>query len=103
MVERMDKLVEQIGELIALQEKSARIIEAEYAEEVAAIIRQKSKDKQRIEKALDVLLDYSYDSVILEIFRKLCKYYYNIDPQSTCFYIQGYRELWDNEGNGNNQ
>ena len=55
----MDKLVEKFGELIALQEKAARIIEVEY--------------------------------------------YYNIDPHTTCFYIQSSRELWDNEENVNNQ
>jgi hypothetical protein len=99
----MEELVEKIGELMVLQEKSARIIEAKYTGEVETIIKGSSTNRQRIEKALDVLLDFAFDANVLEIFRKLCKYYYYIDPQSTCFYIQSYRELWDNKEDEKNE
>ena len=93
----MDELMEEIGKLMVLQENSAKLVNAEYAGEVKAIIREASTDRQRIEKALDILLDFAFDANVLEIFRKLCRYYYDIAPQATCFYIQSYRELWDNE------
>jgi len=34
---------------------------------------------------------------VLIVFKKLCRYYYNIDPQATAEQVQFYRELWDNE------
>jgi len=92
----MKELVEKIGGIIAMRDEYAKIIELEYAGEVEAIIGTASKDRQRIERTLDILLDFSFKNVF-EIFRKLCKYYYNIDLDSTYSYIQGYREMWDNE------
>ena len=92
----MKELVEKIGGIIAMRDEYAKIIELEYAGEVEAIIGTASKD-QRIERTLDILLDFSFNANVFEIFRKLCKYYYNIDPDSTYSYIQGYREMWDNE------
>jgi len=68
-----------------------------YAPVVDDIIVSGCKDRRHIEAALDGMLDFCWDKTMLELFRKLCKYYYNINPQSTSEYILAYRELWDSK------
>jgi hypothetical protein len=31
------------------------------------------------------------------LYKKLCRYYYNIDPQATVEYVNAYRDMWDSE------
>ena len=40
---------------------------------------------------------FCYDEKILLLYKKLCRYYWDIDPYATAFYINLYREMWDNE------
>ena len=46
---------------------------------------------------LDILLFYETNDSLLT-FRKLCKYYFDINPQVTVDYINYYREQNDPEG-----
>ena len=46
---------------------------------------------------LDILSFYENDDTLLT-FRKLCKYYFNINPGATVDYINFYREQNDPEG-----
>ena len=32
------------------------------------------------------------------IYKKICRYYFAIDPDTTVSYIYAYRDMWDNEG-----
>ena len=52
-------------------------------------------DKQLIEKALDHLLDVALDKTVLELFKSLCRHYYFINAETTVFYVNSYREMWD--------
>ncbi len=61
------------------------------------ILRSRSRDARRIEHTLDRLLDHcDYDPALL-LYKKLCRYYFEIDPAATVGYINAYREMWDSE------
>ena len=69
-------------------------------DEIEDIIRNNLSDNMQIERKLDEMLDillfYENDDTILT-FRKLCKYYFDINPQATVAYINYYREQNDPE------
>lgn len=62
---------------------------------VELLIRSGSRDHQKIERALDILLDHACIPSGLELFKALCRHYYPINPAATARYVQAYRELWD--------
>ena len=43
------------------------------------------------------MLDFGFDDRILVLFKKLCRYYYAIDPEATASYVYSYREMWDKD------
>jgi hypothetical protein len=46
---------------------------------------------------LDLLLDfYGYESVLI-MYKQLCRYYWDIDPVAAAYYVNAYREYWDND------
>ena len=59
-------------------------------DEIEDIIRNNLSDNMQIERKLDEMLDilvfYENDDTLLT-FRKLCKYYFDINPQATVDYI----------------
>ena len=69
--------------------------------EIEDIIRNNISDSMKIERKLDDMLDillfYETNDSLLT-FRKLCKYYFDINPQATVDYINYYREQNDPEG-----
>jgi len=69
----------------------------EYAPVVDSIIRIRSRDVRYIERTLDGLLDFCGYEPTLQLYRQLCRYYYDIDPVATVSYVNAYREMWDSE------
>lgn len=69
-------------------------------DEIEDIIRNNISDNMKIERKLDEMLDillfYETNDSLLT-FRKLCKYYFYINPQATVDYINYYREKNDSE------
>ncbi len=69
--------------------------------EVENIIKNKIKDEKYIQRKLDEFLDillfYENEDSLLT-FRKLCSYYFTINPEVTADYINYYREQNDPEG-----
>ena len=84
------KLVEQLA---SLHQKAV----TELTPQVQEIIASKSQDVTRIERTLDLLLDSACINEGLELLRDLCRYYWEIDAASTAIYINGYREMWDDD------
>lgn len=83
-------------ELIELNKEQYRYLGIE----IEKIINNKIKDEKYIEKILDGMLDvlFSYETEeTLSTFRKLCKYYYGINPKATSDYIKFYMEINDIE------
>jgi len=43
------------------------------------------------------LLEHACNEEVLLLYKKLCRYYWDINPQATVDYVNYYREMWDNE------
>jgi hypothetical protein len=69
----------------------------EYTPLVEDIIHNRSRDVRHIERTLDGLLDFCGYDPALQLYRRLCRYYYDIDPVATVSYVNAYREMWDSE------
>ena len=69
--------------------------ETYYTSAVDDIIHHQSKDEKEIEHLLNYMLDFAENEKILALYRKLCRYYFNINPQATAEYIQSYKEMYD--------
>ena len=87
----------EIKDLIIAQQNLARQALSEYSVLAENIIVSKTTDQSRIEHTLDGMLDFWFDADMLLLFKKLCRYYFTINPQATAFYINSYREMWDND------
>lgn len=94
---RKDDLVQRIGELAKDAQELAREAGQLYSAEVEAIMKAESRESSRIERCLDGLLDFCFDDEVLMLYKKLCRYYFNIDPGATVSYVNFYREMWGNE------
>jgi hypothetical protein len=70
---------------------------AQYTPVVEALIATGSRDARQIEAALDGLLDFCGHGSALDLYRRLCRYYFGIDPVATVSYINAYREWWDSD------
>lgn len=90
----MDKEIKALAEQIQALNKQAFIV---YQPEVDALINVKIKDEKIIQHLLDGLLDFAHDARMLELFKKLCRYYWTINPLATADYVNLYREMWDSE------
>jgi len=79
--------------LHAINQKAVR----EYTPVVEAILRSPIPDTRHIECTLDGLLDFCGYEPALRLYKKLCRYYFHINPTATVEYIEAYRELWDSD------
>jgi len=94
----MDKDLHELAKsIVALQKEAVKQTLSFYKPEVERIINSNSRDKNAIEHTLDALCEVAFDNEVLLLFKKLCRYYYTIDPMATAQQIQFYREMWDNE------
>ena len=91
----MEDLVRNIGEIAKTGQKLARRAEQQYALEVETILQTQNREHQHIERLLDLMLDFCFDSKVLDLYKKLCRYYFEIDPRATASYVNAYREMWD--------
>lgn len=76
---------------------------SQYTPVVEAIIATRSRDVRQIEQTLDGLLDFCGYDPALQLYRRLCRHYFAIDPVATVGYVDAYREMWDSaetEGQG---
>jgi hypothetical protein len=95
---QMDDLIQSIGEIAQAGLRLARQAEKQYAPEVEDILRTQCRDPQCIEHLLDGMLDFGFDAAIVRLYKKLCRYYLEIDPMATASYVYAYRDMWDEEG-----
>lgn len=89
--------VEELRPLVEARNHLARKAETGFAIQVDDIIGEGCKDPKRIEWLLSGMLDFCFDDRILVLFKKLCRYYYAIDPEATASYVYSYREMWDKD------
>ena len=89
-IETISKLASEID---ILSRQAAHI----YTPLVEDILSTCSRDKIRIEHTLDGLLSFCGFDPALELYRRLCRYYWDIDPAATAFYVNAYRMTWDSD------
>ncbi len=80
-----------VGQFSNLANEALRV----YKPIVNEIIEKKNRDENHIQRTLDYLLDFCFDEKLLTLYRRLCRYYWNINPQATANYIDYYREMYD--------
>ena len=69
--------------------------------QVDILIKGRERDDNRIQRLLDALLDYAgMCEEGLALFKRLCRYYYDVNPQVTAEYINIYHDLYVSEENG---
>ncbi len=93
-----DTLVQNISGLLSGAQRLARQAHAEYNPEVDTVIHDRCRDSTRIERLLDGILDFCFDPEMLHLYKKLCRYYFAIDPEATVSYVNSYRDMWDDDG-----
>ncbi len=84
------------GSMRDLQRQAAQ----QYLPVVDDILSTRSRDTQHIEHTLDGLLDFCGHEPVLQLYKKLCRHYWAIDPAATAYYINAYREYWDSDEPG---
>lgn len=84
----MQGFAEQLAEL---NQQALR----QYTPLVQKIINSGTKDEKFIERTLDGLLDFAGNEKILLLYKKLCRYYYYINPVATVRHIKLYKEMWE--------
>jgi hypothetical protein len=89
-----EKNMEQLIDQLQLCYKRAYVI---YKPQVEALITRRIQDENTIQHLLDGLLDSCADRKILLLFKRVCRYYWDINPQATADYVQTYRNLWDSD------
>ena len=97
MEKSMNELVQNIGEITEKMKDLTKQALKLYSVEVELIIREREIDTKRIHLCLDYMLDFCFDDGMLSLYKKLCRYYYNINPKATAYYVNEYREMWDSE------
>jgi len=68
-----------------------------YTPIVEDIINSQSTDQNKIEQCLDGMLGFCFDADILLLYKKLCRCFFTLNPEVTAFYINSYREMWDED------
>jgi hypothetical protein len=95
MEAQMKELVQAIGELASARQQLARKAEQQYALEGEAIFQSQCRDPKQIERLLDDMLDFCFNEQMLLWYKKLCRYYFEIDPAATVSCVNAYRDIWD--------
>jgi len=94
-MEDFDQLFEAVRGIAERVSDLHKQVAEQYGKDVDKIIRSRNRDVSHIEHTLDGLLDFCGYDPAFQLFRRLCRYYWDIDPDATVFYINSYRELWD--------
>jgi hypothetical protein len=84
------------------QQLTALFQQAIYAAnvEVDDLIQRGERDSARIDHQLDHMLGFCCDPDMLVVFKRLCRYYFDIDPVATAEHVDAYREMWDSTDEG---
>lgn len=93
-----NSLIEEFRPISLSIQRLTRQARQLYEQEVDAVIHEQSRNPEHIERLFDGMLDFCFDKEMLVLYKKICRYYFVIDPDTTVSYIYAYRDMWDNEG-----
>ncbi len=89
----MDERIHQIAEqIVAIHQKAYEV----YLPLVVDVCGRTVSEVQ-LSHLLDYLLDFACDEKILELYKKVCRRYLYVYPKCIKFYIEAYREMWEDE------
>lgn len=83
----------QLKELCAQLNEQKNAIYSRYDRLVAKIISGEIRDQDEIEKVMDGLMDFGDDDRFLDLYKKLGRFVYNINPQLVGEHIMLFRLL----------
>lgn len=87
----MDENIFQIAqELMQLNHKAYEV----YLPLVKDVCIRKVSENE-LSHLLDYLIDFAYDEKILGLYKTVCKRYLYVYPGCIKFYIEAYREMWE--------
>jgi hypothetical protein len=95
-IDHMQAIRQLAGSMVDLQRQAAQT----YQPVVDDILRTRSRDTQHIEHTLDRLLDFCGNEAVLQMYKTLCRHYWDIDPAATAYYVNAYREHWEGDEPG---
>ena len=85
------KIAKHIMDIHHLAEKAI----PDLRHEIKYIIQTQSTSIQAIENSLDRLLDLAFHPKSLLLFKELCRYYLDIDPEATHQYVGFYKKMYE--------
>lgn len=88
-----EETLELFKELAVLQKQKYRLAE----NEINFIIKNNIKNDNRIQRAIDEILEFLENDEALLLFRRICSFYIKINPEATMYYINYYIEEYDQE------
>ena len=89
----MDERIYQIAEqIVEIHQKAYEV----YLPLVGDVCGQEVSEDE-LSHLLGYLLDFAYDEKMLELYKKLCRKYLYVYPRCIRFYIEAYREMWEDE------
>ena len=90
----MDERVYQIAEQIVEIHQKAYEVYLPLVEDVCS----RTVSEAELSHLLDYLLGFAYDEKILVLYKKVCRRYLYSYPGCIKFYVEAYRELWEDDG-----
>lgn len=94
--ESMTAIASLAGCMLELEKRAAQ----EYQPIVDEILRTGSRDRRHIEHTLDGLVDFCGHEPIVQMYRRLCRHYWDIDQAAAVDYVNAYRGRWDRDETG---
>jgi len=82
-----DHMHQLAGQITALFRQAVPLANTE----VDAIIHGGERNTHHIEHQLDHMLGFCCDPDMLVVFKRLCRYFYDIDPLAAAGYVHAYR------------
>ncbi len=89
----MDEKIYQIAEQIVQLQQKAYEVYLPLVEDVC----NRTVLEDELSHLLDYLLDFACDEKILKLYKMVCRRYLYVYPSCIKFYIEAYREMWEDE------
>ena len=90
MVDSVDMMKE-----IALQIKKLSEIAYNQYKPIVSDLCSRVASLDEVEHTLDRMLDFCGDDAFLELFKDVCRHYFDIYPEMIAYQVNSYREIWD--------
>ncbi|MCI9025678.1 MAG: hypothetical protein HFG92_14870 [Dorea sp.] len=90
----MDERIYQIAEQIVEIHQKAYEVYLPLVEDVCS----RTVSEAELSHLLDYLLDFACNEKILVLYKKVCRRYFYTYPGCIKFYVEAYREMWEDDG-----